>query len=99
MPRFPAYETNIRELGRLLARASSDPAAREALERDPAGELAKAGLPPQTIALFNFKVVVETEHGPKPVVLPFRLNDQRLAEADPDYLQTIVDSLNRPSLN
>ncbi len=98
MARFPYYKENIRELGRLLAEASQDPDLRKRLETDPKSELRRIGLPEETMALFNFKVL--SERAGQPVaVLPFRLNQQRLDRHDPDYLARVAETVITPALN
>ncbi len=98
MARFPYYKENIRELGRLLAEASVDPELCKRLESDPKSELQRIGLPEETIALFNFKVLSERVGRPV-AVLPFRLNQQRLDRQDPDYLARVAETVLTPTLN
>lgn len=98
MARFPYHKENIRELGRLLAEASIDPKLRKRLETDPKSELRRIGLPDETMALFNFKVVSEQAGHPF-AVLPFRLNQQRLDQHDPDYLARVAETIITPALN
>lgn len=95
MARFPAYQKNILELGKLLARAATDPEAQQRLKDDPAGELRRAGLPEATVSLFNFKVAVTKTGEKEPVVIPWRLNQEKLAKRDPEYLSSLADSLLR----
>lgn len=98
MARFPYYKENIQALGRLLAEASLDPTLRKRLETDPVSELRRIGLPEETTALFNFKVVSE-QVGKPFAVLPFRLNQQRLDRQDPDYLARVAETVFTPALN
>lgn len=98
MARFPYYRENIRELGRLLAEAAIDPDLRKRLETDPKSELRRIGLPEETTALFNFKVVNE-QAGQPIAVLPFRLNQQRLDQHDPDYLARVAGTVFMPVVN
>lgn len=99
MARFPAYEKNALELGRLLARAAVDPDFQQALMADPEAELRRIGLPEETVALFNFKIVPPGDKKQDPVVLPYRLNETRLARMDPDYLSSIASSIPSSALN
>ncbi|MBD8889953.1 hypothetical protein [Roseibium litorale] len=93
MARFPVYQKNILALGRLLANAATDPDAERRLKSDPAGELRRAGLPETTVSLFNFKVSVTQTGKEEPVVIPWRLNQEKLAKRDPEYLTSLADSL------
>ncbi|WP_289034020.1 hypothetical protein [uncultured Roseibium sp.] len=99
MPRFPAYEKNIVALGKLLAEASVNPELKQKLIDDPAAELRRIGLPEKTAALFNFKVVQEDDHEKPPVVLPYRLNEERLASGEEQYLSQLADLIPPNTLN
>lgn len=88
MARFPYYRRNVRDLGRLIARASQDPDFRASLSRDPAAALSEIGLPEQAVELLNFKVV-DQKSVPNAVALPFRLNGTKLHNNDEDYLQSL----------
>lgn len=90
MARFPYHESNVRELGRLLAEASLDAGKRQALKDDPKKVLAQAGLPASTLALFDFKVILE-DTDRKSVVIPYRFNSRKIADKDTDYLTGIAD--------
>ncbi len=92
MARFPYHEENVVALGRLLAEAAIDPARKKRLMDDPATELQRIGLPNETTALFNFKVVAEEPSIPH-AVLPYRLNQEKLAHSDPSYLTTIAGTV------
>ncbi|SHN14866.1 hypothetical protein [Roseibium suaedae] len=92
MARFPAYQKNILALGQLLAKAATDPEAQRRLKSDPAGELRRAGLPEETVSLFTFKVSVTKAGEKEPVVLPWRLNQEKLTRQDPDYLLSIAET-------
>jgi len=98
MARFPYYRENIRALGRLLAEASLDPELRKRLEEDPKSELRRIGLPEETTALFDFKVISEQSGRPF-AVLPFRLNQKRLDRHDPDYLARVAETVFTPAVN
>jgi hypothetical protein len=99
MARFPAYEKNALELGRLLARAAVDKDFQQMLMANPEAELRRIGLPEETVALFKFKIVPPDNSQPAPVVLPYRLNEKRLASMDPDYLASIARSIPHSALN
>ncbi|WP_430512166.1 hypothetical protein [Pannonibacter phragmitetus] len=92
MARFPLPASKIPVLGRVLAEAAADPDKREALCRNPAGVLAAAGLPSSLTALFDFKILVETDDT-RQVVLPFRYNAEKLARGDAAYLREIESGL------
>jgi hypothetical protein len=98
MARFPHYKENTKALGRLLAEASVNPALRRKLQCDPSTELRRIGLPPETTELFNFKVVTEEQREPF-AVLPYRLNQERLGNRDPEYLATIADTVMAGTVN
>lgn len=85
MARFPHYKSNAAKLGKLLARAATDDAMKNALMSDPASFLREIGLPPQTTELFNFKVVSE-DTTKSSVTLPYKLNATKLANEDAEYL-------------
>jgi len=88
MARFPYHQRNIRDLGRLIAKAAEHPDYFSQLQNNPRQELSTLGLPEKTTALINFKVVRE---GPnrKSICLPFRVDNARIQSADPTYLATI----------
>lgn len=98
MPRFPNCQPHAKAIGKLLAQAALDPELRRRLHAAPEAELRRIGLPEQTVALFQFKIV--SESGSKPaVVLPYRLNAARLERLDPDYLANIARTLPSSALN
>ena len=86
MARFPYYQRNVKELGKLIARAATDEQFRGELERDPAGVMSELGLPKETVALMRFKIV-DQKSNPNAVALPFRLNDKKLESSDKEYLK------------
>ncbi|NBN62433.1 hypothetical protein GWI72_07395 [Microvirga tunisiensis] len=90
MARFPIPQSKIAELGRLLAEAACNETQREALRSDPAAVLRAAGFPEDLVALFEFRVVCDTETQ-RHVVLPYRFNAARLAAQDPAYLAQIAE--------
>ncbi len=98
MARFPHYKSNAAKLGKLLARASTDPGVQRALRQDPASFLREIGLPPETTELFNFKVVSE-DTTTKSVTLPYRLNATKLAIKDADYLGSLSELFPSSHLN
>jgi hypothetical protein len=98
MARFPYHKENVKALGRLLAEASVDPDCRRRLEADPKSELRRIGLPEQTLALFEFKIVSEADKSPI-AVLPFKLNQERLKRADPDYLNLVTKTVIGQAVN
>lgn len=89
MARFPYYQRNVVELGRLIAKAALDESFREKLIDDPNAKLSEIGLPHQTTALMNFKVV-DGNTVTNPVALPFRLNQGKLDSNDQDYLSGLT---------
>ena len=88
MARFPYYQSNIKDLGRLIVRASKDSEFRKSLEQDPRAHLSSIGLPEQAVTLLNFKVV-DQKSCPNAVALPFRLNSDKLEGNDESYLQSL----------
>ncbi|TYC65900.1 hypothetical protein FMN63_26465 [Stappia sp. BW2] len=86
MARFPYYQRNVKELGRLIAKAATDELFRRELERDPEGALSQIGLPKETVALMRFKIV-DQKSNPNAVALPFRLNDKKLESSNEAYLK------------
>lgn len=99
MARFPATEKNIISLGKLLAEAATNPQLRKKLAENPQEELRRIGLPERTVELLNFKVVVEKEDEPPTIVLPFKLNDQRLLSRDPEYLTQLAKLIPENTIN
>lgn len=98
MPRFPNCQTHAMSIGKLLAEAALDPELKKRLHSDPATELRRIGLPEQTVALFQFKIV--SESGSKPaIVLPYRLNTERLERHDPDYLAKVARTIPSNAVN
>jgi hypothetical protein len=89
MARFPYYKKNVRALGELLARAAIDAEVREALKANPKKVLSDIGLPDQATELIDF-LVVEHKPGEKAVSLPFRLNQLKLNQRNPEYLSGIA---------
>ncbi|MEP3429443.1 MAG: hypothetical protein ABJN98_12230 [Roseibium sp.] len=88
MARFPHYKKNIVELGKLLTRARIDTEFRERLLANPSKEMTRIGLPEQVQHLMTFKIVDATKDNV--VALPYKLNQKRLTEKDPDYLGSIA---------
>ncbi|ASP32634.1 hypothetical protein CHH27_04735 [Labrenzia sp. VG12] len=88
MARFPHYKSNVIELGRLLARASLDESVREALVSSPQEALAQIGLPKHATSLMTFKVV-DQRLQENAVVLPYKLNDDKLASNIAGYAEDL----------
>jgi hypothetical protein len=86
MARFPYYQRNVKDLGKIIARAATDAHFRCELERDPVGTLSKIGLPQETVALMRFKIV-DQKSNPNAVALPFRLNEKKLETSNEEYLK------------
>lgn len=91
MARFPHHKHNVAELGKLLAKARLDRDFRKKLEADPQTELKKAGLPENVLHLMTFKIIDAAND--KAVALPYKLNQQKLDQEDPDYLESISRNL------
>ena len=85
MARFPHYKKNAAALGKLLATASLDPKLKAALQADPKALLRQIGLPDVTVELFEFKIVDAKDHA-STITLPYRLNAEKVAKADAQYL-------------
>ncbi len=94
MARFPYYRNNIAALGRLLAEARLNPKALAALKQDPAGELARIGLPENVTRLISFKVIDTPDK--KSVALPFKLDARLLESRNAAYLTSIANSFSQP---
>ncbi len=84
MARFPHYRSNVVALGQLLAHARMDKEKRRKLIQNPKDELRKIGLPEHAVQLMDFAVVDATQA--KTTVLPYRLNQKKIDQADPGYL-------------
>ncbi|MES0882256.1 hypothetical protein [Roseibium sp. SCP14] len=91
MARFPFHKSNIRELGRLLAKASLDEKIMASLQNDPASCLEQIGLPAQTTKLMTFNVIDQKQH-PNAKALPYRLNTRKLRSGDRAYLRELSQS-------
>ncbi|EFO33874.1 hypothetical protein TRICHSKD4_0993 [Roseibium sp. TrichSKD4] len=89
MARFPYHKSKVSALGRLLAKAATDPAFKAELMQNPQEVLKKAALPDVTLQLFNFNVVDGAQNTPM-IALPYRLNEQKVAECDPEYLAGVA---------
>lgn len=89
MARFPYHKSKVSALGRLLAKAAIDPTFKAELIENPKKVLRNAALPDVTLQLFNFKVVDGAQNTPV-ITLPYRLNDKKVAECDPDYLTKVA---------
>ncbi|AQQ06858.1 MULTISPECIES: hypothetical protein [Stappiaceae] len=88
MARFPYYQSNVKDLGKLIARAAIDENFRRELERDPLAAISNIGLPKETVALMRFKIV-DQKNNPNAVALPFRLNEEKLNSANEEYLKAL----------
>ncbi|MHA7772632.1 hypothetical protein [Roseibium sp. M-1] len=89
MARFPYHEKNVKELGRLIAKAALDDDFRRELQTNPARELAAIGLPKQTTELLRFKVV-DCKAQPNATAVPFRLNQAKLDALNEDYISGLA---------
>ena len=88
MARFPHYKKNIVQLGKVIARARVDAQFRQKLIDNPARELAVVGLPESVQHLIAFKVIDAAKDNV--IALPFRLNQKKLDDKDPEYLSAIA---------
>jgi len=98
MARFPYYHRNINALGRLIAQAASDPDFLSRLSSNPNAALEEIGLPKQTTALMNFRVVKETS-GRQSITLPFRVDTSKIKAGDAAYLEQFKQSLHTQTPN
>ncbi|MEM1049408.1 MAG: hypothetical protein AAGL24_24865 [Pseudomonadota bacterium] len=83
MARFSVDPRNLPELGRALANAVTDAAAREQLRDDPKQYLVNAGVDESAIKDLNFAVVRDTR-STLFLVVPAEIDEDR--RDDPDYL-------------
>ncbi|MEP3047390.1 MAG: hypothetical protein ABJL55_10630 [Roseibium sp.] len=88
MARFPHYKRNAVEIGRILARARTDEAFRSRLSENPKEELGKIGLPESVLHLIEFEIIDAKNE--KVVALPYKLNESKLEQKDPEYLRSIA---------
>lgn len=86
MARFPYYQSNVKKLGMLIAKAATNESFRRELEKDPTSVLSNVGLPEQTVALMTFKII-DQKKIPNAVALPFRLNEEKLRSSNEEYLK------------
>ncbi|GGB44462.1 hypothetical protein GCM10011316_15600 [Roseibium aquae] len=92
MARFPYYQNNVKDLGRLLAQASVDPEFYSMLHADPQAALAEIGLPEETVALISFKIV-KAETDARSITLPYRVDKTKIRGRDLAYLSDISKAL------
>lgn len=90
MARFPYYAKNTAKLGKILAKASLDPAFAEKLDADPASALKEIGLPAVTTELINFKIV-DAKSFNKVRVIPYKLSMQKICQRDAEYLTNVAN--------
>ncbi|MEO9528656.1 hypothetical protein [Roseibium sp.] len=88
MARFPYYKSNMKDLGKLIAKAALDEDLRETFAKDPSALLEEIGLPQQSTKLLTFKVV-DQKSVPNAVALPYRLNQKKLSNGDESYLSEL----------
>lgn len=93
MARFPYYKDNTKKLGKLLARARIDFKFREKLIANPKLALEEVGLPECVLQLMSFEVI--DGNNQKSVVLPYKLNQNKLDRADANYLQSLAHTFTR----
>lgn len=98
MARFPHYQKNAAALGRLLANAAVDPNLKAALKADPKTVLKKIGLPDVAVELFEFRIVDASDYT-STITLPFRLNAEKVAKADAQYLSQLGGILDQARLS
>lgn len=88
MPRFPIDETAFPKLGKALARAVYEDAAREAFVNDPRSYLTAAGVDPKVLDGYDLSVV-EDKVDKLHFVIPTELNKALVDADDQDYLRGI----------
>ncbi|PVB63610.1 hypothetical protein [Labrenzia sp. 011] len=88
MARFPFYKSNIKDLGKLIAKAALDEDFRRSFTENPSALLEEIGLPPQSTKLLTFKVVDQGEV-PNAVALPYRLSTEKLKTGNETYLRDL----------
>lgn len=98
MARFPHYEKNAVALGRLLANAALDPALKAALKADPKSVLRDIGLPDLAVELFEFQIVDARDYT-STITLPYRLNAEKVAKADEQYLSQLGGMIEQARLS
>ncbi|WP_420332215.1 hypothetical protein [Roseibium sp.] len=98
MARFPHYKRNVKALGKLIAKVATNEALMQSFRKDPKPFLEKLGLPEQTTELLSFRVVSECGTR-KAITIPYRLNSEKLARRDPDYLAGLSNLFPQKQLN
>lgn len=92
MARFLIEDSKLPGLGTALARAVSDPAARQALESDPSAYLIAAGVDADAIKGLTFTVSSDTDTNLN-LVIPSKINEGRVNSGDQQYLVELGKSV------
>lgn len=85
MARFPIDESKLPGLGKALAKAVTDPAAKQALKDDPKSYLIAAGVDQGAIQGLNFNVAEDTSTTIN-LVIPSAIDEGKVNGNDTDYL-------------
>ncbi|MET1415474.1 hypothetical protein ABVF61_24595 [Roseibium sp. HPY-6] len=91
MARFPYHQHNIKSLGKLIAKAAEDKNFLSEFRNNPAKTLASINLPQQTVDLIEFKIVDRSKF-PRAVAVPFKLNDKKIQDGNPEYLSSLTQT-------
>lgn len=92
MARFPIDDSKLPGLGKALAQAVTDPAARTALKNDPKSYLINAGVDPSAISNLNFAVSEDTSSTLN-LVIPSAVDEGKVNAGDHDYLVALGKSV------
>lgn len=92
MARFPVDQSKLPEIGRALARAVNDPAARQELEQDPKKFLTDAGVDPAAIGNLQFTVVTDSDSNLH-IVVPAKIDQSKVNADDDAYLTELGSSV------
>jgi len=85
MARFPIDDSKLPEIGKALARAVTDPEARNSYLSDPKAYLIAAGVDESAIKDLHFSVVEDSASNLN-LVIPSAINRQKLDAGDEQYL-------------
>ena len=92
MARFVVDEKNLPEIGRALARAVSDPQAKQALMNDPRGYLISAGIDAEVLDNMDLAVHSDTDSKLN-FVVPNQVDERKVASNDEEYLTELAHSV------
>ena len=92
MARFPVDKTKLPAIGAALAKAVTDPSAKEAYIANPSGYLIEAGVDESAIASLVFNVIEDTDKRLN-LVLPSAVDTAKVDANDEEYLTLLGNTV------